>query len=50
MPAVLLLGVMTWVLVQPGLKDLVLVSCILLGVASLGIYPVMLELRHSITP
>jgi len=48
-PAVLLLGVMTWVLVQPGLKDLVLVSCILLGVASLGIYPVMLELSVECT-
>ena len=48
-PAVVLLGLLCWVLVQPGLPELVLVSCVLLGVASLGIYPVMLELSVECT-
>ena len=48
-PAAGLLGAMCWVLVQPGIGEWVLACCILLGVASLGIYPVMLELSVECT-
>ena len=49
MPAVGVLAAQCWVLVQPGLGELVLVTSILLGITSLGIYPVMLELSVETT-
>jgi hypothetical protein len=48
-PAVTLLGLMCWSLVQPAMSWLVILSCVLLGIASLGIYPIMLELSVECT-
>jgi hypothetical protein len=48
-PAVIVLGLMCWTLVQPGMAWLVILSCVLLGIASLGIYPIMLELSVECT-
>ena len=48
-PAVSVLGLMCWALVQPNMSWLVILSCVLLGIASLGIYPIMLELSVECT-
>lgn len=48
-PAVTLLGLMCWSLIQPDMSWLVILSCVLLGIASLGIYPIMLELSVECT-
>jgi hypothetical protein len=48
-PAVILLGLMCWSLTQPAMSWLVILSCVLLGIASLGIYPIMLELSVECT-
>merc|ERR1719507_1566413 len=49
LPSVLMLGVAVWMFVQPSLEVWVVLTCILLGVFSLGIYPVMLELSVECT-
>ena len=43
-PAILTLMLSTWMLLQPSLDSLVVVTCAVLGICSLGIYPIMLEL------
>ena len=49
LPAIAALVGSTWVLVQEEKAALVVVTCIALGVFSLGIYPVMLELSVECT-
>ena len=49
LPSVLILGVAVWMFVQPSLEVWVVLTCVLLGVFSLGIYPVMLELSVECT-
>ena len=49
LPSVLILGLAVWMFVQPGQDVWVVVTCVLLGVFSLGIYPVMLELSVECT-
>ena len=48
-PAILALVVSTWMLIQPSLGTWVVVTCAILGVCSLGIYPIMLELSVECT-
>lgn len=48
-PAVVVLGVSVWMFLQPFMEELMIVTCVLLGVFSLGIYPVMLELSVEAT-
>ena len=49
LPAIAALVGSTWVLVQEQKAPLVVVTCIALGIFSLGIYPVMLELSVECT-
>ena len=49
LPAIAALVGSTWVLVQEQMAPLVVVTCIALGIFSLGIYPVMLELSVECT-
>merc|ERR550532_2354900 len=48
-PAVVVLGVSVWMFLQPFMEELMIVTCVFLGVFSLGIYPVMLELSVEAT-
>ena len=48
-PAVLVLGLSVWMFLQPLMEELVILTCVFLGVFSLGIYPVMLELSVECT-
>jgi len=48
-PAILALVVSTWMLLQPSLAIWVVVICGILGICSLGIYPIMLELSVECT-
>ena len=48
-PAVVVLGGSVWMFLQPFMEELMIVTCVLLGVFSLGIYPVMLELSVEAT-
>ena len=48
-PAVLILGVSVWMFLQPFQDGWIVVTCVFLGVFSLGIYPVMLELSVECT-
>ena len=48
-PAVVVLGLSVWMFLQPFMEELMIVTCILLGVFSLGIYPIMLELSVEAT-
>ena len=48
-PAVIVLGVSVWMFLQPFMEELMIVTCVFLGVFSLGIYPVMLELSVEAT-
>ena len=48
-PAVLILGISVWMFLQPFMNSWIIVTCILLGVFSLGIYPIMLELSVECT-
>ena len=49
LPAIVALGVSTWILIQSGLSSAVVSICAILGVCSLGIYPIMLELSVECT-
>ena len=48
-PAVAVLAASVWVFGQAGRGELVVAACVVLGVCSLGIYPVMLELSVEAT-
>ena len=48
-PAVLVLGFSVWMFLQPFYNSWIIVTCVFLGVFSLGIYPVMLELSVECT-
>ena len=48
-PAVVVLGISVWMFLQPFQDTLIVVTCVFLGVFSLGIYPVMLELSVEAT-
>ena len=48
-PAVVVLGLSVWMFLQPFMEELMIVTCIFLGVFSLGIYPIMLELSVEAT-
>eukprot|EP00090_Calanus_glacialis_P012651 TRINITY_DN21256_c0_g1_i4.p1 TRINITY_DN21256_c0_g1~~TRINITY_DN21256_c0_g1_i4.p1 ORF type:complete len:512 (-),score=133.86 TRINITY_DN21256_c0_g1_i4:86-1621(-) len=48
-PAILALVVSTWMLIQPSLATWIVVICGILGICSLGIYPIMLELSVECT-
>ena len=49
LPATAALVVSTWLLLQPSIPTWVVVICGILGVCSLGIYPIMLELSVECT-
>jgi len=48
-PAILALLVSTWMMIQPSMATWVVVICGILGICSLGIYPIMLELSVECT-
>ena len=49
LPVVLILGLSVWMFTQPFMDAWVIVTCIFIGIFSLGIYPVMLELSVECT-
>jgi len=48
-PAVVILGISVWMFLQPFQDSWIVVTCVFLGMFSLGIYPVMLELSVEAT-